>query len=73
MLSAAGGGSILVQGPVLMLCRSVLLSCGARLAVLVRKMIFPFNKAARTGDPMQEQNVARLVQHILYLDGCCLL
>lgn len=31
-LSAAGGGSILVQGSVLMLCRSALLSSGARLS-----------------------------------------
>lgn len=73
MLSAAAGGSILVQGPVLMLCRSPLHSSGVGLSVLVRKMIFPFNQAARTGDPMREHNVVRAVQHILYLDGSCLL
>lgn len=49
-LSAELGRSILVQGPMLMLCRSVLLSFGAGLSVLNRKMIFPLNSAARTGD-----------------------
>lgn len=44
MLSAEGGGSILVQGPVLMLCMSTLLSVDARLSVLVRKMFFPSTK-----------------------------
>lgn len=38
-----------------MLCRSTLLSSDASLSILVRKMIFPFNKAARTGDPVLEQ------------------
>ena len=54
-LSAEGGGNILVQRLVLMLCRSTLLSSGARLSVLVRKMILPFNEAAGTGGPMLEQ------------------
>lgn len=51
-LSAELGSSILVQGPMLMLCRSVLISFPAGLSVLNRKMIFSLNRAARTGDPV---------------------
>lgn len=53
-LLAEGGGNILVQGLMLMLCRSTLLSFSARLFILVRKMIFPFNKEASTADPVLE-------------------
>lgn len=54
-LSAELGRSTLVQGPMLMLCRSVLLSFAAGLSILNRKMIFPLTKAARTGGPVLGQ------------------
>lgn len=44
LLPAEGAGSILAQGSVFVLCRSTLLSFGARLSFLVRKMTFLLTK-----------------------------
>lgn len=49
------GGSFLVQGPWMMLFRSVLFNFGGRVSVLVREMMFSFNEAARAGDAVLEE------------------